>query len=104
MSPKKGDLMDLGGIFFENPPSGNPYVVWDPGVCGGIGGFILTQGNLFLFYMNLKFFKNSISKKLSVYFFNAPKKSTKSPNPPFRQGLQLDWARYNALYTNLQKD
>jgi hypothetical protein len=56
MSPKKGDLMDLGGIFFENPPSGNPYVVWDPGVCGGIGGFILTQGNLFFILYEFKIF------------------------------------------------
>jgi hypothetical protein len=98
MSPKKGDLVDLGGILSGNPPSGNPYATWDPGVCGGIGGLYLTRGKFF------SFDKNCISRRPSVCFFNGPKKATKSPNPPFRQRLLPDWARYNASYTDLHKE
>jgi hypothetical protein len=104
MNQKKGDLMDLGGILSENPPSGNPYVAWAPGVCGGIGGLYLTRGEFFLFYKNLIFFINSISRRPSVCFFNAPKKATKSPKPPFGLRLPHDSAIYSITHTNLTKE
>ena len=104
MSLKNGALMDSGGIHFEKPRCASPWLAWLPGGCRGIRGFILTRGEFFLFYMIFVFYKNSISRRPSVYFLDAPKKAIKPLKAPLNRRLPHDSATYSITHTDLHKE
>jgi hypothetical protein len=104
MSLKNGALRALGGIHFAKPRCCSPWLAWLPGGYRGFRGLILTRGEFFLFYMIFIFIKKCISRRPSVYFFNAPKKAIKPLKAPLNRRLPPDSAIYGISHTDPQKE